>query len=77
MNVTALDLTEGTEAYTAVLQESSDNATFTAAGATLTITAAGVAAVRGWATKRYVRLSLSILGTTPSMTFKAWLNPLP
>ena len=28
-------------------------------------------------TKRFVRLALTVGGTTPSVTFKAWLNPLP
>lgn len=77
VNVTALDLADGNESYTLVLQESSDNVTFTAAGATVNATAVGVAAVKGWITKRYVRLSLTVVGITPSITFKAWLNPLP
>jgi hypothetical protein len=77
VHVTALDLADGNETYSVVLQESSDNVTFTVAGASLAVTAVGVAAVKGWLTKRYVRLSFTIVGTTPSITFKAWLNPLP
>lgn len=77
VNVTALDLTDGNETYTLVLQESSDNSTFTNVGVTTTVTAVGVTAVKGWVTKRYVRLSATTVGTTPSITFKAWLNPLP
>ena len=77
VNVTARDGTSGNETYTLTLEESDDNATFTAAGATAAVTANGAAAVRGWLTKRYVRLSLVVGGTTPSITFKAWLNPLP
>ena len=77
INATAVDTTDGNETYTMVLQESSDNSTFTNAGASATISAAGVTAAKGWITKRYVRLSLTLVGTTPSITFKAWLNPLP
>ena len=75
VHVTALDTTDGNELYTMFLQESNDNVTFTAAGAS-TVPVVGVVPVRGWATKRYVRLSVTIAGTSPSMTFKAWLNPL-
>ena len=75
VHVSAADVADGNEAYTFVLQESSDNVTFTNAGAS-TAVAAGAGAVKGWVTKRYVRLSLSVSGTTPSITFKAWLNPL-
>jgi hypothetical protein len=77
VNVTARDGTSGNETYAMTLEESSDNSTFTAAGASTTVSATGAAAVRGWITKRYVRLSLVVGGTTPSITFKAWLNPLP
>jgi hypothetical protein len=76
VNVTAADVGDGNELYTFVLQESADNVSFAAAGATVSATAAGVIAVKGWVTKRYVRLSLTVTGTTPSITFKAWLNPL-
>ena len=76
VHVTALDLASADETYAFTLEESADNVTFTAAGASTAVTAAGAAAVRGWLTKRYVRLSLAVGGTTPSVTFKAWLNPL-
>ena len=77
VNATALDLSSGNETYALTLEESADNVTFTTAGAATAVTAAGAVAVRGWLTKRYVRLSLAVAGTTPSITFKAWLNPLP
>jgi hypothetical protein len=77
VNATALDLVDGNETYSLVLQESADNVSFTNAGAATAVTAIGVTAVKGWITKRYVRLSLTVVGTTPSITFKAWLNPLP
>ena len=77
VQVTALDTADGNEAYTFTLQESADNVTFTTAGAAAAVTAAGAHAARGWLTKRYVRLALSASGTTPSITFKSYLNPLP
>ncbi len=77
VHATALDLGSANETYAFTLEESNDNLTFTAAGAATALTAAGALAVRGWLTKRYARLSLVVGGTTPSITFKAWLNPLP
>jgi hypothetical protein len=76
VHVTALDLSSANETYAFTLEESSDDVTFTPAGAATAVTAAGAVAVRGWLTQRYVRLSLVVGGTTPSVTFKAWLNPL-
>jgi hypothetical protein len=77
VQVTAADLADGNETYSFVLQESSDNVTFTAASAATSTGAAGTYPVRGRVTKRFVRLALTVGGTTPSVTFKAWLNPLP
>jgi hypothetical protein len=76
-NVTALDTSSGNESYTLTLEESADNVSFSPAGAAQAVSAVGAVAVRGWLTKRYARLSLAVAGTTPSITFKAWLNPLP
>lgn len=77
LQVTALDTADSNETYTFTLQESADNVTFAAAGAATPIGAIGAHAVRGWLTKRYARLALTVTGTTPSVTFKAYLNPLP
>ena len=77
VQVTAIDLVDGNETYTFSLQESSDNVTFTACGASANATGVGTLPVRARVTKRYVRLALTVAGTTPSITFKAWLNPLP
>ena len=77
VHATAVDTADGNETYTVVLQDSNDNITFLAAGAAVSLGAAGAHAVRGWITRRYARVALTIAGTTPSMTFKAWLNPLP
>jgi hypothetical protein len=77
VNATAIDTSSGNETYSFTLEESDDNATFTAAGVAQAVTAVGAFAVRGWLTKRYARLALAAGGTTPSITFKAWLNPVP
>ena len=77
VQVTAIDVADGNETYAFVLQESADNVTFTAASPSTAAGATGAHAVRGRITKRYVRLALTVSGTTPSVTFKAWLNPLP
>jgi hypothetical protein len=77
VQVTAADVADGNESYLFVLQESSDNVTFVPASASVSAGGVGSYPVRGRVTKRYVRLALTIAGTTPSITFKAWLNPLP
>ena len=75
--VVARDTASGDEPYGFTLQESADDATYAACGAATTAGANGVLLARGVLTKRYVRLALTAGGTTPSITFKAWLNPLP
>jgi hypothetical protein len=77
VRVTAVDVSDGNESYTFTLQDSADNVTFFPAGAATSVSAAGAVPVRGWVTRRYVRVALVASGTTPSVTFKAWLNPLP
>ncbi|HEX8916851.1 MAG TPA: hypothetical protein VF796_31160 [Humisphaera sp.] len=75
--VVARDVSSGNETYAFALQESDDSATFAACGTATAVAANGVALVRAVVTKRFVRLSMSAGGTTPSITYKAWLNPLP
>ena len=75
--VTAIDTADGNENYTFTVQESNDNVTFAAASPGTAVTVVGSHAVRARITKRYVRLALTVAGTTPSITFRAWLNPLP
>ena len=77
VQATAVDVADGNETYNFVLQESADNVTFAAASPSTAVGTVGAHAVRGRVTKRYVRLALTVAGTTPSVTFKAWLNPLP
>ena len=76
ISVTALDLADGNETYSFTVQDSADNATFAAVGAALAVTAAGVVTAKGRITRRYVRIALAVSGTTPSITYKAWLNPI-
>lgn len=75
--VVSRDTASGNEAYAFTLQESADNVTFAACGVPTPVEDRGVAVVRGVARQRYVRLALVATGTTPSITYKAWLNPLP
>jgi hypothetical protein len=77
VQITAVDVADGNESYTFALQESSDNVTFIPASVAIAAGSPGILPVRGRITKRFVRLALTIGGTTPSITFKAWLNPLP
>jgi hypothetical protein len=77
VNVTALDTADGNEAYTFALHESDDNVSYAAAGATAEALAVGTVAVKARIKSRYVRLVLTAACTTPSITYKAWLNPLP
>ena len=77
VHVSALDTTDGNETYSFTLQESPDNISFSAAAALAAVALAGTVAATGHVKSRYVRLALAAAGTTPSVTFKAWLNPLP
>lgn len=81
IQVTAADRADSNETYNFKLQESSDNSTFTDISPNVAVTVAGAVATvgvylaKGLLSKRYVRLASTIAGTTPSVTFKAWLNP--
>jgi hypothetical protein len=77
VHVSAIDIVDGNESYSFILQDSSDNVSFFSAGAASAVGAAGAHVLRGWLTRRYARVALTAAGTTPSVTFKAWLNPLP
>jgi len=79
-NVTAADGASGDEAYTFVLQESDDKQTITDCGPAVTVdvdttnSKTGAISVPGFMSSRYVRLKLTVAGTTPSITWEAWLN---
>lgn len=76
----AVDRANGDETYTFVLQESADNNTFTDCGPAVAVVVSGTTAstsafsVPGFISQRYVRVKCTIGGTTPSITYEAWLN---
>jgi hypothetical protein len=74
IRTTAIFLGSSDETYAFTLQDSPDNSTWTNRG-TLAVTAVGIAAVPAQIINRYVRLQVAIAGTTPSITFEAYLNP--
>lgn len=81
LNVTARDFTTGNETYSFVLQQTgpdadgvADASAAEAIGAAVAVTATGLAVVKGLLTKRFVRLVLTVGGTTPSITYSALLG---
>jgi hypothetical protein len=82
VNVTAADRTSSDETYTFTLQESADaganwydigpGVAIDVAGALATL---GAIAVPGFISYPDVRVKLVVAGTTPSITYEAWLNP--
>jgi len=77
VSVSAVDTTSSDETYNFTLQESDDGSTgWAACGAAAAASAVGGVLAKGFVTKRYVRLSLAIAGTTPSITYSATLMPL-
>jgi hypothetical protein len=77
VHVTAIDQSSSNETYSFLLEDSADNVTFAPIGASVSADGIGAFAATGRVTRRYVRLALTASGTTPSVTYKAWLNPLP
>lgn len=83
IRVTAADRASGDETYSFRLQESADNVSFSDCSAAVAVEVAGNVATlgtivaKGWVSKRFVRLVSTLGGTTPSVTFKAWLVPMP
>lgn len=81
MSPSAIDRTSSDETYTFVLQESADNVTYTDCGPAVAVDVAGALAtvatytIPGFVTQPWVRLKLTAAGTTPSITYEAWLNP--
>jgi hypothetical protein len=74
--ISLLDKTTGDETYVGVLQESADGTTFTDCGPAVTITATGVISLPGFVSYPYVRAKLTLGGTTPIITYEAWLNSI-
>jgi hypothetical protein len=81
VKVSAGDFTTGDETYTFTVEESDDNASFTTCSVAVSPDTAtpnlkvGAFSVPGFLSKRYHRLRCVIAGTTPSITYEAWLNP--
>jgi hypothetical protein len=66
-----------TGTYVATLMDSPDAATWTAIGPAITIppgVASGKLSIPGFRTQRYVALALTLGGTSPSITYDAWLT---
>lgn len=81
VSFSAADFTTGDETYTFTLEHSdSSGSGFTAcsaavsSGVSATVAAAAIA-VGGFVAKRYVRLTMTAAGTTPSITYQAYLSP--
>lgn len=81
IDVTAADRANSDETYAFKLQESDTGSSgWTDIGVAASVPVAGAAATlgavlaRGFVNKRYVRLALTVGGTTPSVTFRAYLN---
>jgi hypothetical protein len=75
VETTALDSTTGDETYKFVVQESEDGNTWNDAGPIISVTAVGFVTVPAFISKRYNRLNLDVGGTTPSITYSAYLHP--
>jgi phage major head subunit gpT-like protein len=76
IKTTAIDHTTGDETYSAQLMDSVDGSTWLAIGPPVTIspTVLGKASIPGFRTQQYVALALTLGGTTPSITYDAWLT---
>lgn len=75
IKVSARDTADANETYTFKVQESADNSTWTDASPAITCSATGVMAVPAFISQRYQRLTATLGGTTPSITYEAWLVP--
>jgi hypothetical protein len=76
IQISAIDRTTGDESYSFQLEQSSDNATFTACGPAVSTTVVGTIKVAGVVSLRYVRVTATLGGTTPSATYVTTLSDL-
>ena len=81
VNTTAIDHTDSNETYTLTMQEADADANGAADAGTVrtispteSVTATGLSLVKGMITGRFVRLVLAAGGTTPSITYDAYLG---
>jgi hypothetical protein len=81
VQVTAAYRGSSDETYTFQMQESADGATWQACGPEVSIDVSGTSAtiasysVGGIVSFEFVRLSLTVAGTTPTISYQAWLVP--
>jgi hypothetical protein len=83
ISFSALDRAQGDETYSFRIEDSPDNSTWTARSADRTTAqegftsngASGVFTIGANIVQRYVRIVWTLAGTTPSITFTAYLQP--
>lgn len=77
IDITAIDGTSGDETYTVKLQESADTVTWVDIGPSVSLTRGTPVclAIPGVLSQRYVRVNLAVGGTSPAITYSAWLSP--
>ncbi len=74
IQTTALDLASTDETYKFKVQESADAVTWTDCTHQVSVTAAGVKSIPFFLSQPNVRVNLDVGGTTPSITYSAWLT---
>lgn len=70
--ISALDFTTGNETYSYQMEHSSDDSTYVACGAAVLAVSADVGSsilLHGTVSRRYVRYTVTLAGTTPSITY--------
>jgi len=75
-DVTGLDLSNADETYSIVFEQSTTGSGGWTTVATQAVTSTGMKNVQGAIGQRYVRARLDVNGTTPSITYKIWINPI-
>ncbi len=74
IQVTALDLASTDETYKFKVQESADGVTWTDCTLQVSVTAVGGKSIPFFLSQPNVRLDLDVGGTSPSITYSAWLT---
>lgn len=76
VDVKALDFADTDESYSFIVEQSSDNGSWTPISAPVERTEIGAFSIPVFVSARYVRLKLDVDGTTPSVKYEAWLVPI-
>lgn len=75
INATAVDRADSNETYVFQLEESDNGSSgWTACSVSRSITAVGTYSVIGFANRRFLRLTRTLGGTTPSLTSEVFVN---